>query len=78
MGSIADSACDNAEAKWASALAKVELQLICYKIKLVDSVDDEDYDVDVYDEDQKELESLSDEGKKEPDLSLGKYLWQTD
>ena len=64
MGSIADSACASAEAKWASALVDVERQLICYKIKLGDSVGDEDYDVDVYNEGQKELEGLSDEGKK--------------
>ena len=64
MGSIADSACASAEAKWASALVDVEQQLICYKIKLGDSVDDEAYDVDVYNEGQKELEGLSDDGKK--------------
>ena len=40
MGSIANLACSSAEANWASAPVKVEWQLICYKIKLGDSVDD--------------------------------------
>ena len=71
MGSITESACTSAEAKWASALVKVEGQLICYTINVGGSVDAEDCDVDVYNEAQKELEALSDE----PDRSVGKYLW---
>ena len=42
----------------------MERQLIFYKTKLGESVDGEDYDVDVYKEAQMELEGLSDEEKK--------------
>ena len=63
MGRIADSTCASAQGKWSSALAEVESQLITYKIKLGDRVDDEDYDADVYNEGQKELEGLSEKEK---------------
>ena len=64
MGSIADSARQSAESKWSSALGAVEEQIVIYKIKLGENVDGEDYDADVYNEGQKELEGLGDDERR--------------
>ena len=64
MGSIADLACHSAASKWSSAWGDVEKQMIIYKTKLGERVDNEDYDVDVYNDGQRELGGLSDEESK--------------
>ena len=64
MATIADSACVSADDKWSSALEDLEQQITVYKTKLGESIDDADYDVNVYNEGQKELEGLSDDEKR--------------